>query len=98
VQLTLETNGSRQWRCEAETAGRILRAQAARKAAFDLVRPILTEDLIQPATEKYPAKKDRRALLQSASDLRARAGNEADQLGLLLNVLEQACNFYLGAT
>jgi len=82
-------NGSRQWRCEAETAGRILRAQAARKAAFDSLRPILSEGLIRPATEKSPARKDRRALLQSVTDLREQAGEDADKLGLLLNVLER---------
>lgn len=48
---------------------------------------------MRPTTEKYPARKDRRALLQSASDLREQAGDEADKLGLLLNVLEQACNY-----
>lgn len=88
-------HGSRQWRCEAETTGRILRSQAARKAAFDALRPVLTEGLIQPATPKYRARKDRRALLQTVRDLHARTGDDADALGLLLNVAEQACNFYL---
>jgi putative transposase len=88
-------NGSRQWRCEAETAGRILRSQAARKAAFDALRTVLTEGLIQLATPKYRARKDRRALLQTVRDLRAKAADDADALGLLLNVAEQACNFYL---
>jgi putative transposase len=88
-------NGSRQWRCEAETAGRILRAQAARKGAFDLMRPLLTEGLIRPATEGYPAKKNRRVLLQRIIDLRTQVGDDGHNLGLLLNVMEQVCNFYL---
>src|SRR5262245_24521752 len=39
-------HGSRQWRCEAEVAGRILRAQAARQQVFALVLPLLTADFI----------------------------------------------------
>jgi putative transposase len=88
-------NGSRQWRCEAETAGRILRSQAARKAAFEALRPVLTEGLIQPATEQSRARKDRRALLQTVQALRAQVGDEAEALGLRLHVAEQACNVYL---
>src|SRR5205807_9498049 len=41
-------HGDRQWRCESEVVGRILRAQAQRKQAFTLVFPILTEGLIIP--------------------------------------------------
>lgn len=88
-------HGNRQWRCEAETAGRILRSQAARQAAFDQLRPVLTEGVIKPATEKSRARKDRKALLQTVKDLRAKVGDDADALGLLLNVAEQAGNFYL---
>ena len=91
----VHTHGNRQWRCEAETAGRILRAQAARKAAFDGLHPLMTEGLIRPATEKYPAKKDRRVLLQKVSELRGAQGDDAERAGVLINVLEQACNFYL---
>src|SRR5258707_15078723 len=36
-------HGDRQWSCESETVGRILRAQAERKKAFLLIKPILTE-------------------------------------------------------
>ena len=32
-------HGDRQWRCEAEQAGRILRAQASRKQQFALILP-----------------------------------------------------------
>src|SRR5437870_5011160 len=34
-------HGDRQWRCEREVVGRILRAQAERQQAFRLVLPIL---------------------------------------------------------
>ena len=34
-------HGDRQWRCESEVVGRLLRAQAERKKAFELVAPIL---------------------------------------------------------
>src|SRR5215471_9223509 len=47
-----EPHGDRQWRCESETAGRILRTQASRKQIFLLVQPILSEGLIRPAEEK----------------------------------------------
>ena len=36
-------HGDRQWRCESEVVGRVLRAQAERKQAFTLVLPILTD-------------------------------------------------------
>jgi putative transposase len=34
-------HGHRQWRCEAEQAGRILRGQAERKQQFALILPLL---------------------------------------------------------
>jgi len=90
-----DPHGNRQWRCEAETAGRILRAQAARKSAFDLLVPILSEGLIMPADGKRPARKNRKELLKRITDLREQIGDDADKLILLTNVMEQACNFYL---
>ncbi len=56
--LTRSGHGSRQERCEMEQAGRILRAQAARKQVFLTILPLLTEGLIRPAESKRPAKKD----------------------------------------
>jgi len=41
-----DAHGNRQWRCEAETAGRILRAQAERARLFALLAPLLSEGLI----------------------------------------------------
>src|SRR5215472_3799431 len=37
-----DPHGDRQWRCEAEQAGRILRAQAKRKHQFALMLPVLS--------------------------------------------------------
>jgi putative transposase len=50
-----EPHGSRQWRCEAEVVGRILRAQAERKQLFAQVLPILSAGFIRPKTETRPA-------------------------------------------
>jgi putative transposase len=86
---------SRVWRCEAETAGRILRSQAARKAAFDRLHGVLSEELIVPAKGGRTARKNRRELNARLAALREELGSDADKLMLLLNVAEQACNFYL---
>jgi putative transposase len=51
-------HGNRQWRCEVETAGRILRAQAQRKQWFETIVPILTDGFIRPKTEQRPAGKN----------------------------------------
>src|SRR5262245_61195967 len=51
-------HGSRQWRCEAEVAGRILRAQAVRKQIFSQVLPILSAGFIRPKSETWPAGKE----------------------------------------
>jgi len=88
-------HGNRQWRCEAETAGRILRSQAERKVAFEIIRPILTAELIRPADGGSPAGKNRPVLMEQVRALRAQAGDDAEKLMTLVNVTEQACNFYL---
>jgi putative transposase len=36
-------HGDRQWRCEAETVGRLMRGQAERKQIFHTILPILTD-------------------------------------------------------
>lgn len=86
--------GSRQWRCEAETVGRILRGQAERKEAFETIQPLLTADFILPADERRPSCKNRKLLMRRVRMLRERL-EEADKLMLLVNVVEQACNFYM---
>ena len=52
-----DPHGDRQFRCESETAGRILRAQAERKQVFQLIQPILSDGLIRSKTEKRAAGK-----------------------------------------
>src|SRR5215470_5915598 len=42
-----DPHGDRQWRCEAEQAGRILRGQAERKKQFAFILPLLEQGMIQ---------------------------------------------------
>ncbi len=89
-----QPHGHRQWRCEAEQAGRILRGQAERKKQFALILPILSAGMILPATEKKQAGKNRKAIGEALADLRdanADGGNAVE----LQSLIEQACNFYL---
>jgi hypothetical protein len=96
-----DPHGDRQWRCESETVGRILRAQATRKQAFALIQPILTDGFIWPKTERKPAGKNRRAIRDALTALKqvqqegqnGQDGGEATFVALQ-NVIEQACNFY----
>ncbi len=87
-------HGHRQWRCEAEQAGRILRGQAERKQLFALILPLLSQGMIQPKTDTKRAGKNRKAIKQALADLRevnADGGNVVE----LQSLIEQACNFYL---
>jgi transposase len=87
-------HGHRQWRCEAEQAGRILRGQAEGKQQFALILPLLSQGMIQPKTEAKRAGKNRKAIKQALADLRdgsADGGNAVE----LQSLIEQACNFYL---
>jgi len=86
------SHGNRQWRCEAETAGRMLRAQAERSRLFPLVAPLLGDGVILSATATKTATKDRKALIQQVRTL---TQSEEATLMELLNVAEQACNVYL---
>src|SRR6185437_6958916 len=88
-------HGKRQGRGELETAGRILRAQATRKALFALVLPILHQGMIRPATEKQ--KKPSKNRTQMRADLAAlkQATENGENYAALLNLLEQALNYYL---
>src|SRR6266567_4419855 len=56
-----DPHGNRQWRCEAETAGRIMRGQAERKQVFALIQPILSHGFIRPKTEHRAAGKNRKS-------------------------------------
>jgi transposase len=87
-------HGHRQWRCEAEQAGRILRSQAKRKQQFALILPLLEHGMIQPKTETKRAGKNRKAIKQVVTDLRE-ANSDGGNAVELQSLIEQACNFYL---
>jgi putative transposase len=90
-----EPHGSRQWRCEAEQVGRILRAQAHRKRLFALVLPLLSEGLIHPKGEKERASKNRKAMRQALADLKTAAEADGGSLVEFQSLIEQACNHFL---
>ena len=87
-------HGDRQWRCEAEQAGRILREQAARKKQFALILPLLEQGMILPHTEKKRAGKNRTAIKAALSRLREEDSDGGSAVELQ-SLIEQACNFYL---
>ena len=87
-------HGERQWRCEAEQAGRILRGQAARKQRFTLILPLLEQGMLVPKTEHYRAGKNHTAIKAALVRLRdedSDGGSAVELQGLI----EQACNYYL---
>jgi len=87
-------HGDRQWRCEAEQAGRILREQAARKKQFALILPLLEQGMILPQTEHTSAGKNRKAIKAALADLREEDSDGGSAVELQ-SLIEQACNFYL---
>ena len=87
-------HGDRQWRCESEVVGRVLRAQAQRKQAFTLVLPILTDGFIRPKTEKRPAGKNRPAIKEAITALQKSLEEDETSFVALHNVVEQACNYF----
>lgn len=96
-----DPHGDRQWRCESETAGRLLRAQATRQRAFALIQPILTDGFIWPKTDRTPAGKNRRVIKEALAAVKqvqveAQSGQEEGEtiFVALQNVVEQACNYY----
>jgi putative transposase len=87
-------HGHRQWRCEAEQAGRILRGQAERKQQFALIVPLLEQGMIWPKTETKRAGKNRMAIKHALASLRE-ANSDGGNAVELQSLIEQACNFYL---
>jgi putative transposase len=87
-------HGHRQWRCEAEQAGRMLRGQAERKQQFALILPLLEQGMILPKTEKRRAGKNRKAIKEAVAELRD-ATSDGGNAVELQSLMEQACNFYL---
>jgi putative transposase len=90
-----EPHGDRQWRCESETAGRIMRAQAERKQVFLLIQPILSEGFIRPKEEKRAAGKNRKQIKEAVTALQKAVEDEEASFVTLQNVVEQCCNFFL---
>jgi putative transposase len=87
-------HGHRQWRCESEMVGRILRGQAERKRRFQVILPILTQGLIRSKTGKRRAGKNRKAIGEALVDLRTLSEDGGDAVEIQC-LVEQACNFYL---
>src|SRR5260370_34921253 len=72
-----QRHGDRQWRCEAETVGRLMRSQAERKQVFQVVQPIITDGFIRPKREARPAGKNRRAIKNAISSLHKTPDDDA---------------------
>lgn len=87
-------HGDRQWRCESEVVGRVLRAQAARKQAFELVVPILTDGFIRPKTEQRPAGKKQATIKEAITTLQKSLDEDETSFVALQNVVEQWCNYF----
>jgi putative transposase len=90
-----DPHGDRQFRCEAETAGRILRAQAERKQVFGLIQPMLSDGFIRPKTETRPAGKNRKTIKEAIAALQKTLEDDDTTFITLQNVVEQACNYFL---
>jgi putative transposase len=90
-----DPHGDRQFRCEAETAGRIMRGQAERKQIFHLVHPILSDGFIRPKTEKRPAGKERKTIKEAIEALQKTLADDDTTFVTMQNVVEQACNYFL---
>ncbi len=87
-------HGDRQWRCESEVVGRLLRQQAERKKAFELVVPILSDGFIRPKTEKREASKNRPAIKEAITTLQKSLEEDETSFVALQNVVEQSCNYF----
>jgi hypothetical protein len=87
-------HGDRQWRCESEVVGRLLRAQAERKKVFLLVAPILSDGFIRPKTEQRSVGKNRPAIKEAIAALQKSLEDDDTSFVELQTVIEQACNFF----
>ena len=90
-----DPHGERQWRCEAETAGRIMRGQAERKLIFQLVQPLLSDGFIRPETDARPAGKNRQTIKEAIERLQKQLSDDDTAFLTMQNVVEQACNYFL---
>ncbi|MEO7021391.1 MAG: zinc ribbon domain-containing protein [Ktedonobacteraceae bacterium] len=87
-------HGDRQWRCESEVVGRLLRAQAERKRAYALVLPILSANFIRSETDKRPKGKNRPVIKEAIATLQKSLADDETSFVALQNVIEQCCNFF----
>lgn len=92
-----QPHGDRQWRCESEVVGRLLRAQAERKKAFELVAPILSDGFIRPKRDQRPMGKNRSAIKEAITTLQKSLDEDETSFVMLQNVIEQCCNFLFRA-
>ncbi|HXR66070.1 MAG TPA: transposase, partial [Ktedonobacteraceae bacterium] len=92
-----DVHGDRQWRCESEVVGRLLRQQAERKKAFELIAPILSDGFIRPRSEKRPAGKNRAVIKEAITALQKSLDEDETSFVTLQNVVEQCCNFFFRA-
>ena len=92
-----QPHGDRQWRCESEVVGRLLRAQAERKKAFLLVAPILSDGFLRPRCDQRPAGKNRSAIKEAITTLQRSLDDDDTSFVTLQNVIEQACNYFFQA-
>ena len=90
-----DPHGDRQFRCESETAGRILRAQAERKQVFTLIQPMLSDGFIRPKTEKREASKNRKSIKEAIEALQKTLSDDKTAFITMQNVIEQCCNYFL---
>src|SRR5258708_1105150 len=90
-----DPHGDRRFRCESETGGRIMRAQAERKQVFALIQPLLSDGFIRPKTEKQPAGKDRKSIKEGIEALQKTLEDDDTAFVTMQNVVEQACNYFL---
>ena len=90
-----DPHGDRQWRCEAETAGRIMRGQAERKQVFETILPILSDGFIRPKTEQRPDGLNRKTIKEAIQTLQKTREDDDTAFITLQNVVEQACNYFL---
>jgi hypothetical protein len=89
-----DPHGDRQWRCEAEQAGRILRGQAKRKHHFVLIRQLLEQGMILPKGKHTRAGKNRTAIKAALACLRDEHSDGGSAVELQ-SLIEQACNYYI---
>src|SRR5579859_6927827 len=87
-------HGDRQWRCESEVVGRVLRAQAERKRAFEQIQPILSDGFIRPKTDKQPKGVNRPAIKEAITTLQKSLEEDETSFVALQNVVEQCCNYF----